>query len=237
MTEAQERRTRGTPWQELPPRRPLESAAKTIARCRPEGRPYYSGVLALVGRDGHGTRTLDSAVLIRTADIEAGGRIGTRVGAHPGAPFRPGRRGRRDLGESGRTARRAALSQPGPLPRPPPGPGSTRTAQRNRRRLLAGRQRRARPHGQSCRVSAYKWTDVRHLVRRNVLRFRCGGEVGSSRLGVPYGGKGPADRDSDHLNRGTGTSQSCGGAGYNSVYTGWSKTPFFTASFAVRYMA
>ncbi|WP_037914031.1 anthranilate synthase family protein [Actinacidiphila yeochonensis] len=60
---------------------PLESAAQVIARYEPEGRGYYSGVLALVGRDEHGARTLDSAILIRTADIDASGRISIGVGA------------------------------------------------------------------------------------------------------------------------------------------------------------
>ncbi|MFH8534725.1 anthranilate synthase family protein [Streptomyces tendae] len=60
---------------------PLENAAKVIARYEPEGRGYYSGVLALIGRDDLGRRTLDSAILIRTADIDAAGRIGIGVGA------------------------------------------------------------------------------------------------------------------------------------------------------------
>ncbi|MET9481542.1 anthranilate synthase family protein [Streptomyces sp. NPDC006638] len=60
---------------------PLESAAKVIARYEPEGRGYYSGVLAVIGRDEHGDRTLDSAILIRTADIDAAGRLRAGVGA------------------------------------------------------------------------------------------------------------------------------------------------------------
>ncbi|MGW0296993.1 anthranilate synthase family protein [Streptomyces anthocyanicus] len=60
---------------------PLESAAKVIARYEPEGRGYYSGVLALIGRDDHGARALDSAILIRTADIDISGRISIGVGA------------------------------------------------------------------------------------------------------------------------------------------------------------
>ncbi|MFJ2647964.1 anthranilate synthase family protein [Streptomyces sp. NPDC087420] len=60
---------------------PLESAAKVIARYEPEGRGYYSGVLAVIGRDDHGDRTLDSAILIRTADIDAAGRLRAGVGA------------------------------------------------------------------------------------------------------------------------------------------------------------
>ncbi|MGK5639866.1 anthranilate synthase family protein, partial [Streptomyces sp. URMC 126] len=60
---------------------PLESAARVISRHEPRGRGYYSGVIALVGRDGHGGRTLDSAILIRTADIDARGRLAIGVGA------------------------------------------------------------------------------------------------------------------------------------------------------------
>ncbi|MFC5723612.1 anthranilate synthase family protein [Streptomyces gamaensis] len=60
---------------------PLESAARVIDRYEPQGRGYYSGVLALIGRDAAGERTLDSAILIRTADIDAGGRVRIGVGA------------------------------------------------------------------------------------------------------------------------------------------------------------
>ncbi|MGW0969777.1 anthranilate synthase family protein [Streptomyces sp. NPDC002516] len=60
---------------------PLESAAKVISRYEPNGRGYYSGVAALIGRDAAGQQTLDSAILIRTADIDPGGRISISVGA------------------------------------------------------------------------------------------------------------------------------------------------------------
>ncbi|MFF5447506.1 anthranilate synthase family protein [Streptomyces sp. NPDC012888] len=60
---------------------PLESASKVINRYEPQGRGYYSGVLALIGRDGQGARTLDSAILIRTADIGPTGRMSISVGA------------------------------------------------------------------------------------------------------------------------------------------------------------
>ncbi|BCJ69448.1 chorismate-binding protein [Polymorphospora rubra] len=48
---------------------PLENACRVIARYEPRGRGYYGGVAALIGRDAGGARTLDSAILIRTADI------------------------------------------------------------------------------------------------------------------------------------------------------------------------
>ncbi|MFI9173081.1 anthranilate synthase family protein [Streptomyces lincolnensis] len=60
---------------------PLENAAKVISRYEPAGRGYYSGVAALIGRDASGHRTLDSSILIRTADITADGRLRIGVGA------------------------------------------------------------------------------------------------------------------------------------------------------------
>ncbi|MGW0711057.1 anthranilate synthase family protein [Streptomyces sp. NPDC002643] len=60
---------------------PLESACRVIARYEPEGRGYYSGVAALIGRDERGARTLDSCILIRTAEIDGAGRVEIGVGA------------------------------------------------------------------------------------------------------------------------------------------------------------
>jgi len=60
---------------------PLESACRTITQYEPGGRAYYSGAAALIGRDADGERVMDSAILIRTADISAEGRIGIGVGA------------------------------------------------------------------------------------------------------------------------------------------------------------
>ncbi|GAA2267783.1 phenazine biosynthesis protein PhzE [Streptomyces amakusaensis] len=60
---------------------PLESACKVITRYEPEGRGYYSGIMALVGRDEDGSRVMDSAILIRTADISDTGRVNIGVGA------------------------------------------------------------------------------------------------------------------------------------------------------------
>jgi phenazine biosynthesis protein phzE len=60
---------------------PLESACRIIARHEPEGRGYYSGVAALIGRDADGGRRMDSAILIRTADIDPRGRLRIGVGA------------------------------------------------------------------------------------------------------------------------------------------------------------
>lgn len=60
---------------------PLESAARVIARYEPEGRRYYSGLVALIGRGAGGDRLMDSSILIRTAEIDAGGRMRIDVGA------------------------------------------------------------------------------------------------------------------------------------------------------------
>jgi 2-amino-4-deoxychorismate synthase len=60
---------------------PLESACRVIQRYEPHGRGYYSGVVALIGRDACGERTLDSSILIRTADIDTHGRTRIGVGA------------------------------------------------------------------------------------------------------------------------------------------------------------
>ncbi|MDA2813325.1 anthranilate synthase family protein [Nocardiopsis sp. RSe5-2] len=60
---------------------PLESACRVIARHEPEGRGHYSGVVALMGRDAAGASTLDSAIMIRTAEIDPAGRLSAGVGA------------------------------------------------------------------------------------------------------------------------------------------------------------
>lgn len=60
---------------------PVESAARVIARHEPQGRGYYSGIAALISDEPTGSRTLDSAILIRTADIADDGRLSLAVGA------------------------------------------------------------------------------------------------------------------------------------------------------------
>ncbi|MFI9778658.1 anthranilate synthase family protein [Streptomyces sp. NPDC051956] len=60
---------------------PLESACQVIGRYEAQGRGYYSGVVALIGRDAEGSTTLDSSILIRTADIDEDGRVRVGVGA------------------------------------------------------------------------------------------------------------------------------------------------------------
>ena len=60
---------------------PLENACRVISRHEPVGRGYYSGVVALIGRDASGDQTLDSSILIRTAEIDSAGRARIGVGA------------------------------------------------------------------------------------------------------------------------------------------------------------
>jgi phenazine biosynthesis protein phzE len=60
---------------------PLENACRVISRYEPRGRGYYSGVAALIGRDAGGGHTLDSAILIRTADLDGHARVEIGVGA------------------------------------------------------------------------------------------------------------------------------------------------------------
>ncbi|MFF4587840.1 anthranilate synthase family protein [Streptomyces sp. NPDC001388] len=60
---------------------PLESACEVISRHEPEGRGHYAGVAALIGRDAAGRRRMDSAILIRTAEVDAAGRVRIPVGA------------------------------------------------------------------------------------------------------------------------------------------------------------
>ncbi|MFH9398324.1 anthranilate synthase family protein [Streptomyces sp. NPDC017638] len=60
---------------------PVQNACRVIERYEPGGRGYYAGALALLGRDAGGAQTLDSPILIRTADIGADGRLRVPVGA------------------------------------------------------------------------------------------------------------------------------------------------------------
>ncbi|MFD8155061.1 anthranilate synthase family protein [Streptomyces sp. NPDC059720] len=60
---------------------PVQNACRVIERHESGGRGYYAGALALIGRDAGGAQTLDSPILIRTADIDADGRLRVPVGA------------------------------------------------------------------------------------------------------------------------------------------------------------
>ncbi|MFH9415421.1 anthranilate synthase family protein [Streptomyces rochei] len=60
---------------------PVQNACRVIERHETGGRGYYAGALALLGRDSGGAQTLDSPILIRTADIDADGGLRVPVGA------------------------------------------------------------------------------------------------------------------------------------------------------------
>ncbi|MBD2255419.1 phenazine-specific anthranilate synthase [Nostoc parmelioides FACHB-3921] len=62
---------------------PLENACRVITRHELRGRGYYGGVLALIGRQSDGKRWMDSAILIRMADIarsESGDQWNLKIG-------------------------------------------------------------------------------------------------------------------------------------------------------------
>ncbi|WP_019885576.1 phenazine-specific anthranilate synthase component I [Streptomyces purpureus] len=60
---------------------PVQNACRVIERHEVGGRGYYAGALALLGTDTNGAQTLDSPILIRTADIAGDGRLRVPVGA------------------------------------------------------------------------------------------------------------------------------------------------------------
>ena len=60
---------------------PVENACRLISTYETEGRGYYSSALALFGRDKHGNHTMDSPILIRTADVSPDGRLKVTAGA------------------------------------------------------------------------------------------------------------------------------------------------------------
>ncbi|MFI2213564.1 anthranilate synthase family protein [Streptomyces sp. NPDC020141] len=60
---------------------PVRNACRVIERHEVGGRGYYAGALALIGLDANGGQTLDSPILIRTADVDARGNLRVPVGA------------------------------------------------------------------------------------------------------------------------------------------------------------
>ncbi|WP_405688557.1 anthranilate synthase family protein [Streptomyces sp. NBC_00057] len=60
---------------------PVQNACRVIERYEPGGRGYYAGALALLRQEPGGAQTLDSPILIRTADISADGHVQVPVGA------------------------------------------------------------------------------------------------------------------------------------------------------------
>ncbi|MFD5970757.1 anthranilate synthase family protein [Streptomyces sp. NPDC060311] len=60
---------------------PVQNACTVLTRHEPVGRGYYSGVAALIGRDCAGAVTMDSTILIRTAELTPDARLRLGVGA------------------------------------------------------------------------------------------------------------------------------------------------------------
>ncbi|MFL6061876.1 MAG: anthranilate synthase family protein [Marmoricola sp.] len=60
---------------------PVENACRLIKSYESEGRGYYAGALALIGRDADGAQTADSPILIRTADVSPTGAVKVTAGA------------------------------------------------------------------------------------------------------------------------------------------------------------
>ncbi|WP_323184976.1 anthranilate synthase family protein [Kitasatospora purpeofusca] len=200
---------------------PLESAARVIAKYEPGGRGYYSGVAALIGRDAAGGRSLDSGILIRTADIDpATGRLGIGVGATLVRHSDP----RSEVAETGAKAA-GLLAASGAGPAGPLGPADGRrggfAAHPEVRAALAGRNRdlsgfwlaevdgraRPRPELAGLRVLVVDAEDTFTAMIGHQLRA-LGLEVGVRRFDEPYSregadlvvlGPGPGDpRDTSH---------------------------------------
>src|SRR3954466_8027419 len=60
---------------------PVENACRLIRQYEREGRGYYAGALALIGRDDQGRPTADSPIIIRTAEVSADGELKVTAGA------------------------------------------------------------------------------------------------------------------------------------------------------------
>jgi len=60
---------------------PVENACRLIREYESEGRGYYAGALALIGRDEEGAPTADSPIMIRTADVSPDGAMKVTAGA------------------------------------------------------------------------------------------------------------------------------------------------------------
>jgi phenazine biosynthesis protein phzE len=60
---------------------PVENACRLIKQYETEGRAYYGAALAILGRDDQGEPVVDSPIVIRTADVDTGGRLTVTAGA------------------------------------------------------------------------------------------------------------------------------------------------------------
>ncbi|WP_343041402.1 anthranilate synthase family protein [Streptomyces typhae] len=133
---------------------PLENACRVITRHEKDSRGYYSGVAALIDTDRHGRPALDSAILIRTAALDATGALTLSVGAtlvrHSDPASEAAETRAKAAGLLQAAGLRLAGEQPPPHPaappHPAPGPGASalsaaprvREALKRRNRPLAG---------------------------------------------------------------------------------------------------
>jgi phenazine biosynthesis protein phzE len=173
---------------------PLESACRTIARHEPEGRGFYGGVAVLIGRDADGGRALDSAILIRTADVDRDGLMRIGVGATVVRDSEP-------AGEAAETWAKAggllAALRDG---EPEPGPGArvnldvpaVRATLAERNSQLADfwfedplTRRRSRPDLAGRRVLVIDAEDMFTAMSRNLL-MALGLDVTTVRYDEPY---------------------------------------------------
>ena len=60
---------------------PVENACRLIKRYEPHGRGYYGAALAIFGRDEEGGNSVDSPIVIRTADVTVDGTLTVTAGA------------------------------------------------------------------------------------------------------------------------------------------------------------
>jgi len=60
---------------------PVENACRLIKQYESEGRGYYGAALALIGRDVDGHHSIDSPIVIRTADVSIDGELKVTAGA------------------------------------------------------------------------------------------------------------------------------------------------------------
>ncbi|MGI9157943.1 MAG: chorismate-binding protein, partial [Marmoricola sp.] len=60
---------------------PVQNACRLIRQYEPEGRGYYGAALALIGRDAAGHQSLDSPIVIRTAEVTLDGALTVTAGA------------------------------------------------------------------------------------------------------------------------------------------------------------
>jgi phenazine biosynthesis protein phzE len=60
---------------------PVENACRLIKQYETEGRGYYGAALAILGRDSVGGPVVDSPIVIRSADVDLGGRLKVTAGA------------------------------------------------------------------------------------------------------------------------------------------------------------